>query len=466
MKRAIIIVLILTVVSGSTFAGYYYLTPAPPPAVSEDPTAEIVEVGLETLVNRVSATGQIEPKAEVDLKFAIGGVVAEALVERGQPVSAGMVLARLKTDRLEYEIRQAEIDLTVQEAELEKLFEPQLAEEIASAQARVASSRLKLADLQAGPNADDITKAEAELKLKQVVLKKAQWDYDEVAYRGDVGAMPQADSLQEATLNYEIAQANYNLAIKDPTTAEIAEAQTAVAEAAAALAKLLKGPGAAEIAGRQAAIDKARLTLQEQRRNLKDAVLVAPTAGLILELNIEPGERVLTEADTPVLVIANTSAYLLKVQVDEIDIGRIRRGQPASMALDAFPDREFQGQVTDISPSPTKNSSGGIVTFEVTITLAAEEDSGLLPGMTATAGIETERLDQVVTVPNRAIQIDRGPDKSTVFVEKLDDSGVPIRVEVELGLRENGLTQITTGLEAGDQIVIRTKPDSAGKPNL
>lgn len=465
MKRAITIILILAVVIGASVAGYIYLTPAESKSIADDPSVEIVEAELKSLVDTVSATGQIEPSAEVDMKFEIGGVVAEVPVKRGQLVGAGAVLARLRTDNLDYEIQQAEIDLNQQEADLQKLFEPTLDEKIAEAQAQVQSARLKLADLLDGPDPDEVAKAEADLSLKKVALKKAQWAYDEVAYRGDVGAMPQADALQEATLNYEIAEANYNLAVKEPTAAEIAEARASITSAEATLAELLKGPSAADVAGRQAAVEKARLTLQQKRDNLKEAVLVAPTQGVVLEVNIEPGERVLNEADAAAMVIANTSAYLLKVQVDEIDISRIQQGQRVAVTLDAFPDEELEGEVTDISPSPTKSESNGIVTFEVVITLSGE-NLGLLPGMTATAAIETDRLEEAVVVPNRAIQIDRGDEKSTVFVEKLDENGQPVRVEVELGLRDGPVTHVKSGLQAGDRVIIRSQPELPGPPNL
>ncbi len=348
MKRALIITLILAIAIGVSVAGYYFATPPEPPTVAEDPTIEIVPVEVQTLVDTVNATGRIEPKAEVEMKFEMGGAVKEVMVERGQYVAAGTALARLATDDLELEIRRAEIDLNQQEAELQKLFEPRLAEKIASAQARLESARLKLAELLEGPDEDKITKAAAELKRKEVALQKAQWAYDEIAYRDDIGALTQAIDLQEATLNYEAALADYNIAVRGPTAAEIAEARAAVADVEATLAELLQGPSPADVASRQAAVEKAQLALEEKRSNLEDAVLVAPTDGVLLEVNIEPGERVLNEAAEAAMIIADTSAYLLKVEVDEMDIGRIARSQSAVVTLDAFIEQEFEGRVADV----------------------------------------------------------------------------------------------------------------------
>ncbi len=462
MKRFIIVVIIITIAVGLSWAGYQYSAQSVQPvSLADDPTIEIVPVQRETLLDMVSATGRIEPKAEVEMNFEMGGVVRAVLVQEGQAVTAGTSLARLDTYNLEFAVKQAEIDLAQQKAELDRLFEPELAEKIAAAQAGIDSARLALADLQTGPDPDEVTKAEAELSLTRETLKKAQWDYDEVAYLGEIGAMPQAKALQEATLNYEIAQANHNLAVKAPTAAEIAAARSTLANAEATLAELLKAPSAAEITTRQALIDKAALSVAETQRNLEQAALIAPIDGLLLEINIEPGERVLNDAQTAAMVLANTSAYLLKVEVDEIDIARITRGQSVTVELDAFIDQELTGAVTDISPRPIQGDANAIVMYEVTITLdTAETGLNLLSGMTANAAIETGRLEETVVAPNRAIQIDRTGPEPVIYVEKVGDDGQPVRTEVELGLRNGAVTEVVSGLTDGDELIIRNEPEA------
>src|SRR5262245_46355674 len=132
--------------------------------------------------------------------------------------------------------------------------------------------------------------------------------------------MSQADEWQTATLDYETALADYNIAVRelDVSDAQLAEARSALKQAEADLAGLMKGPTNAEIAEKQAAVELAEITLLEEQRKLDQAVLVAPRDGVILDVTIEPGERVLQEAQTAALVMADTSAYLLKVDIDEI----------------------------------------------------------------------------------------------------------------------------------------------------
>jgi HlyD family secretion protein len=109
--------------------------------------------------------------------------------------------------------------------------------------------------------------------------------------------------------------------------------------------------------------------------------------------------------------------------------------------------------VADISPGPIQSASSGIVAYEVTIALDSDDPS-LMPGMTTDATIETQRLENVLVVPNRAVSIDRSGGEPVAFVEKVDENGNPIRAEVELGLRNETVSQVLSGLEDGDQIVI------------
>ncbi|MCB0163930.1 MAG: efflux RND transporter periplasmic adaptor subunit [Anaerolineae bacterium] len=461
MKRILFTMVILAVLGAAGWYGYQtYLAPTESKSLTDDPRVEIITVGSDTIEKTVSATGSIEPEAEVDMKFETGGTVEEVLVKQGQVITAGTILARLDTTDLERSVRSAQIDLDQAEANLKQLLEPELAQKITAAQASVESAQLNLADLQDGPDPDDVTKAEASLKQTEITLQEAQWAYDQVSYRGDVGAMSQSNDLQDATLSYESAVADYNLAVKEATPAELASARSTLASAQSSLAELLQEPSAAEIAAQQANVDKAQLNLEEALANLNGADLVAPTSGVVLQVNIEPGERVMDDADDAALTIADTSTYLLKMEVDELDIGQVRQGQKAAVTLDSFVDQTFDGTVTDISPSPSSEDADSIVTYEVTITLDTPGDSiGFLTGMTASANIETEVLDDAVVIPTRAIQSEQVDGEAVTYVETLNSQGNTTRQEIETGLRSGSMTEVTAGLEPGDQVVIRQQTE-------
>jgi HlyD family secretion protein len=503
MKRVAIILLILAVVIGVSIAGYLFLVPKPY-SIADDPEVEVIDIARDTILATINATGRIEPEAEVQVNFeASNSVVAEVLVERGQRVTAGMVLARLETDDLELTVKRAEVELARAQAQFDQLFRPALAEElasarvavesaqanldqvlagpredeIASAQAAVESARANLERVLEGPDEDEITAAAASFRRAGIALKEAQWAYDKVAYKADIGGLPQASQLEQATIDYETALANYNLAVRgpteadiaaarsqlaqaesslarleeSPTEAEIAAAQSQLAQAEASVARLLEEPDEAEVAAAQAAVDTAQIGLEQAELDLAKASLVTPIDGVVTEVNIKPGER---PSGPAAVILTDVSAYHINVEVDEIDIGRIARGQGVVIAIDAIPDEEFTGHVADISPGPIQSTSSGIVAYEVTIALDSD-DARLLSGMTTDATIEIDRLENVLVVPNRAVSIDRSSGEPVAYVERVDEEGNPVRAEVELGLRNETVSQVLDGLEEGDQVIIR-----------
>jgi HlyD family secretion protein len=503
MKRVVVILLVLAIVIGVTVAGYQFLNPEPY-SIADDPDVEVIDIGYDTIVSTINATGRIEPEAEVQVEFEAGNsLVAEVLVERGQQVTAGTILARLEASQQELAAKQAQADLARAEAQLAGLYQPALAEEVASAQAAVVSAQANLdqvlagprqdeiesaqaavasaqANLQKvleGPSEDDITVAAANLRRAEITLQDAQWAYDQVAYRGDIGSLPQASQLEQATIDYETALANYNLAVRGPTEADVAAARSQVAQAQsnlarllesptetdveaarsqlaqaeANLARLIKEPDKTEVTAAQAAVDVAQIGLEQAELNLAKASLVAPIDGVVNEVNIKRGERVPVEQAA--MIITDLSAFHIDVEVDEIDIGRVATGQSVIVAVDAVPDEDFTGRVAEISPGPMQGASSGIVAYEVTINLD-NNDPRLKSGMTADATIETDRLEEVLVVPNRAVSVDRSSGEPIAYVEKIDETGNPVRTEVELGLRNETVSQVLSGLEDGDQITI------------
>jgi HlyD family secretion protein len=504
MRRVVIILLVLVVVVGATVASYQLLNPEPY-SIADDPDVEVIDIQRDTIVFTINATGRIEPEAEVQLEFEAGNsIVADVLVDRGQYVTAGTVLAQLESSQLELAVKQAVADLTRAEAQLEQLYEPVLAEEVASTQAAVASARANLDQVLAGPrpdeiesaqaavasaqanldkvldglSEDDITVAAANLRRAEIALQDAQWAYDQVAYRGDIGSLPQSAQLEQATIDYETALANYNLAVRgateadiaaaqsqlaqtksslarlleSPTDAEVEAARSQLAQAEANLARLLREPNEAEVAAAQAAVDVAQIGLEQAELDLEKALLVSPIDGVVTEINVKRGEQ--PPIELAAMTITDASAFHIDVEVDEIDIGRVAPDQSVIVAVDAISDKDFAGHVAEVSPGPIPGATSGIVAYEVTINLDSD-DPRLRSGMTADATIETERMEGVLVVPNRAVSVDRSGGEPVAYVEKVGEDGNPARAEVELGLRNETLSQVLSGLEVGDQIVIR-----------
>jgi multidrug efflux pump subunit AcrA (membrane-fusion protein) len=149
--------------------------------------------------------------------------------------------------------------------------------------------------------------------------------------------------------------------------------------------------------------------------------------------------------------IVDTNSLEVILDVDEVDIGTITLGQPASITLESWPNDEIQAEVIAIAPRQKANQSNALVTYEVTLSLG-DTELPVLVGMTANANLITDAKEGVLLVPNRAITPDRQAGK--YYVRLLQEDGTTEKVEVTIGLRDDQFTQITDGLSEGDEVMI------------
>ncbi|MBI2845897.1 MAG: efflux RND transporter periplasmic adaptor subunit [Chloroflexi bacterium] len=356
---------------------------------------ETVTVSKGTLVATVSASGQVVAAEDRNLFFSTSGQVAEVLVEEGEQVEEGQTLAILDTADLELQIEQA--------------------------QATWAQARARLAEVKKGPSADDMAVAEAQLELARINLQQAQSAWDVVKWQSNASMLPQGVALQQATIEYEQALANYNLTVEGPSAEEIAQAQ--------------------------AEVDRAAAALQQIQLQLDRSQLFAPFSATVAEVMIQEGETV--SPGSPALRIVDLTQLWVELDLDEVDIGEIQIGQEVMVTLDALPEAELSGAVDFISPAAT--IEGGAVTYTVRVILN-DLDPRLRVGMTADADIETQRIEGALLVPNRAVIVDRETGK--FYVEKVTLSGSEL-IEISPGARNETYTQVLAGLAEVEEIIIR-----------
>ena len=146
------------------------------------------------------------------------------------------------------------------------------------------------------------------------------------------------------------------------------------------------------------------------------------------------------------------SRYYLDVPVDETEIAQVRVGQAAHITLDAYPKDELTGHISKVDLTGTNNQ--GIIEYGVRIMLP-ETDLDLKPLMTAAVDIVIDQKAGVLLAPSRAIR----RDKKGKYVEILRDN-VPTRVPVETGLTNGEYTEILSGLEEGQEIIV-AKPHAS-----
>jgi HlyD family secretion protein len=149
----------------------------------------------------------------------------------------------------------------------------------------------------------------------------------------------------------------------------------------------------------------------------------------VLTRTIEPGQTVAASLQAPVLfqLAEDLSKMEILLAIDEADIGQVKPGQAVSFSVDAFPDRQFRGNVQQVRLSATNTNN--VITYPVVVAVD-NSDRTLLPGMTANAEIEVSRRDDVLRVPNSALRYK--PDEDATNPEASPSSGRSARMADEL----------------------------------
>jgi HlyD family secretion protein len=224
MKSILAVVAVVALIATGVYFGFYHDR-----ATAEPLAGERVTVELGSINATVSAIGNIRPHEQRNPGFRTGGQVAEVLVDEGDSIEEGEVLARLDTTELEFAVAQAEATVSIQEARLRQLESPVRESDLRAAEAALANARASLERLE-DTNPDDTSALEA------------------------------------------------------------AQAQVAAAESA--LQELEAGPGEDELAAARANLRQAQVGLEQARYHLDGAELVAPFDGLVATVHARSGEMI------------------------------------------------------------------------------------------------------------------------------------------------------------------------------
>ena len=160
-----------------------------------------------------------------------------------------------------------------------------------------------------------------------------------------------------------------------------------------------------------AAIRKAQATLKSDEADLKKTVIYSPINGIVLSRNAERGQTVAASLEAPVLytLAEDLRRMELQVDVDEADVGQVKPGQWATFPVDAFPDRTFQAQITQVRYGA--ETTDNVVTYKAVLRVE-NPDLLLRPEMTATANIVVLKIEKTLLVPNTALRFSPpGPDE-------------------------------------------------------
>jgi HlyD family secretion protein len=362
-----------------------------------DPS-KLAKVEKHDLAKSVVATGKVEPITKVEIKSKASGIVKKLLVDAGDKIKKGQLLAQLDKEEIQAQVDQSRASSTASQASLK------------------------------GAEAD-YERAKVDAEGPDVPLLKR-------AYERAVGM---AKEGVVSTSALEDAQRNYELALNKQN---VAKAQLTVLKA--------------RIAQSQAQVLRDQANLKQLEEQLSYTDIIAPIDGILLSRDVEIGDAVssilvLGSSATLVMTLGDTSEVYVKGKVDESDIGKVYLGQPARIKVESFKDKTFSGKVTKISPMGVEKDN--VTTFEVRVSIN-NPGGELKAAMTANAEIILEEHKDVLQIPEGAIIYDKDK-KASVEVPDSKGKDGKRKVAVNIGISNGAKTEVLSGLKENDEVVLQ-----------
>ncbi len=286
------------------------------------------------------------------------------------------------------------------------------------------------------------------VKAGQVLLR-----IDPTDYRRDVARMEAETQQQREVVGY--------------TQLQLGRAEKAGAGAIAPAAEVDQARHEAALA--RARLKSVEVALETARDHLRYAEVEAPFDGTIIQRAIQPGEVVVpgvtaTVEGKALLVLADVSLLLVKIDLNQIDVARVQRGQKAEITLDALPGKTYTAVVTRVAPAAAVRASGAAGhapdVFPVEASLDSSQDlAAIKPGMTADVRILVDRKQKVLVLPIEAVITEKG--KSFVQAIETGKDGKPTstRREITVGARSDREVEVKAGVAEGGRVLI--KPPAA-----
>lgn len=345
---------------------------------------------------------------------------------------------------LEQKVKQLQETISSLEQEL-KQAEETGSEDVQALQAELEQLQAELADLEAdsqGDNAAAIQAKQEQIAQLQARIGSAAASADRISGLKEQISQTQSelDATKKQLEDQKTALANLK-ADYDRQTAQNKETQGIQNQI-----NSLNNVGLYNaIKNAQAEVDKAKTTLQDAEDLLNTPVLTAKADGIVTQISYMPGEDV--PAGKSIITIGESNNQQVIVEIPQEDIGSIEVGQQVEMRFPANPDEALIGKVKEKSLLPTEGGNG--ITYKVTVVFD-ENHPELLKGMTCNVKFILKRVENVLTLANKAITIQDGKQFVTV---QLPDGSHEER-EIKTGFSDGRVTEITAGLAEGDIVVV------------
>ncbi len=204
--------------------------------------------------------------------------------------------------------------------------------------------------------------------------------------------------------------------------------------------------GRAAIVTAEATVQDAQRRLDAAREALRRTLVLAPIDGTILSVSVV--EKGIYNQGQEIAQVANLQNLILTVDLDELDVPRLGDNRAATITFDAFPGKEIMGTLASVAPVATNR--GGRTVYEGNVTFVRPPDLALRPGMGADVSVVTRTEQNVLVVPDLAVET----IGAKTFLTVLHNDGSRKRVEVRTGIRAGGVIVIASGVSEGTRVVV------------
>jgi len=433
-------------------------TPTPIPTPVKAPKA-VHEVTRGDIVDEVTLLGVVDSRQRVNLFFRSTGHLKGFMVEPGEKVETGQLLAELDVGLMPYDLAKAQKRLEMAELRLARASVAQK-RETAEAQRRIEAAELRLAQAMAGNDDPDLADARSGLENAEAALQEARRAYYRVAGSPDAASSPQAAAFEEATVQYGIARADYDrvvelLALEDEA---IGSLQKDIDLARDNLGLLAEEQGY-DSALREKEIELARTEVELLQAQIEQAQLRASFDGVVRYTLGEAGQ--LIQEYEPILGLADTNALEVRSTVHDADSAvKLRIGQEAVIVFRGYPDREVQGKLVQVS-APVGSEIEEEDRLPIRIEFSTPE-LDLDIGTFADVRVIVDWKENVLLIPNSTIHsyFNRRYVLVQESVHGVEGAhGVEgdrkVEVDVILGVSDEEKTEVLSGLQEGERVFER-----------
>jgi RND family efflux transporter MFP subunit len=366
-----------------------------------------------TAVDAVVTAWRNLEKARSDLEVALFAQTTAIAVAENAVDKAGVALVNAEEHLADVKKGADAVDIEIRGLQ------------VSGAGAALRQAQAALADIKAGADALDIEQSKVQVESAQAALLQAQ------AALADMRAAPEAVDLKLGQRQVESAQA-------------------ALLQAQAALADMRAGIRSVDLQLLEVQASNADIALAEARANLKKATITAPFDGLVASVGNKVWDKV--AAGAVVIRLVDPQGFEVEATVDELDVYRVEPDQAVHISLDALPGDTLPGQVMSLSPVARRET--GVISYQVVISLQSMANITLKDGLTASTEIVVEGRPNILLVPSRAVTVSGGES----VVQLIVDDRAQERL-ISTGLRQDGQTEVLSGLTEGDMVLIRESDD-------